>query len=62
MALRRLSGSRAQVDRRRELVRRGFTADAIRILNLSTEDELADVKRELFGGDDAPAATWMARL
>ena len=55
-----LSARRAQVAKRRDLVARGFSAQVVRGLNLSTEDELAQLEAEL-GGDDLDVLldTWM---
>jgi hypothetical protein len=54
---------RAQVTRRRELVARGVDSAVVRGLNLSTEEELADVEERLEDhfADSAPDS-WMKRV
>jgi hypothetical protein len=58
-----LSARRMQVARRRDLVARGFNVSAIRGLDLSTEEALAQAEAELRGedSDDAPD-TWMTPI
>lgn len=54
-----LAAARNQVAQRRELIARGFSPAVVRILHLSTEEELTRVEAELFGDDsDAPPDTW----
>lgn len=59
LALCRLSAARAQVDRRRDLVEKGFDATVIRHLSLATEDDLARAEEDAFGDDDHLPSTWM---
>ena len=55
-----LSAKRAQVARRHDLVARGFSSAVIRGLNLSTDEELANLESELSGGDpNTLPDTWM---
>jgi hypothetical protein len=58
MALCRLSAARAQVERRRELTEKGFTASVIRPLQLATEEELALAEEDALGEDDDLPPTW----
>ena len=58
----KLSATRAQVARRRDLTSRGFDQTVIRSLHLATEEELARVEAELRGDDEEPPPTWMKRL
>lgn len=58
-----LSAARMQVARRRDLVARGFSPAVIRSLDLSTEQELADVHTRFHDRDlDDPPHTWMNRI
>jgi hypothetical protein len=57
MALCRLSAARAQVHRRRDLLEKGFSAPAIRALQLATEEELASAE-EAFADEDEPPLSW----
>jgi hypothetical protein len=59
LALCRLSATRAQVAYRRDLVTKGFNATVISELGLPTDEELARVEEEVYGGDDEPPPTWM---
>lgn len=55
-----LIAKRAQVARRKDLVARGFSAQVIRGLNLSTEEEVAELEAELNGRDPSGLPdTWM---
>jgi hypothetical protein len=54
MALCRLSATRAQVARRRDLVEKGFSAPVIRGLQLATEEELARAEEEFLGDEELP--------
>jgi hypothetical protein len=56
MALCRLSATRAQVARRRDLVEKGFSATVIHGLRLATEEELTQVEEEVLGDDDLPTS------
>jgi hypothetical protein len=58
MALCRLSAGRAQVARRRDLAEKGFSAEVIRTLQLSTEEELARAEQEVLGEDDELPSSW----
>ncbi|MFV8048835.1 hypothetical protein [Mycobacterium sp. 48b] len=58
MALCRLSAARAQVDRRRGLIEKGYSASVIDPLKLATEDELARAEDEALGEEDDPPPTW----
>lgn len=58
MALCRLSAARAQVERRRELTEKGFTASVIRPLALATEEELSRAEEVVMGDADGLPATW----
>jgi hypothetical protein len=58
-----LSGQRAQVARRRELIASGAGAAVLRALKLSTEEELAETVQALHGeGPDDLPESWMVRL
>jgi hypothetical protein len=58
-----LSARRMQVARRRDLVARGFSPSAIRSLDLSTEEALAQAEAELRGEDsDGAPDTWMTPI
>jgi plasmid stability protein len=60
LALCQLSALRLQVARRRALLRRGFSAAVIRVLNLATEEDLAKAEEAAVPGDDeGPPETWM---
>lgn len=61
LALCLLSAKRAQVAHRRELAEKGFAANAIRGLNLATEEELAEAEAALRGGqdEDGPPGSWL---
>jgi hypothetical protein len=59
MALCRLSAARAQVERRRELIEKGFSAAVIRPLGLATEEELTRVEEDALGDEDDLPPTWM---
>ena len=58
MALCRLSAARAQVARRRDLVEKGFSAEVIRGMQLTTEDELARTEEEVLGDEDELPSSW----
>ncbi|MCG7607440.1 MULTISPECIES: hypothetical protein [Mycobacterium] len=58
VALCRLSAARAQVERRRELVEKGYSASVIDPLKLATEDELARAEDEVLGDEDGLPTTW----
>jgi hypothetical protein len=58
MALCRLSASRAQVARRRDLVEKGFSAEVIHALQLTTEEELARAEEEVLGDEDELPPSW----
>lgn len=58
IALCRLSAARAQVARRRDLVEKGFSAEVIRGLQLTTEDELARAEEEVLGDEDELPSSW----
>ena len=58
MALCRLSAGRAQVSRRRELVEKGFSAEIILGLRLTTETELALIEEEVLGDEDDLPSSW----
>jgi hypothetical protein len=58
MALCRVSAGRAQVARRRDLVEKGFSAEIIRGLRLTTEEELALVEEEVLGDEDDLPPSW----
>jgi hypothetical protein len=59
----RLSAQRMQVARRRDLVARGFSPNAIRGLDLSTEEALTHAEAELRGEDsDGLPDTWMTPI
>ncbi|WAJ46383.1 hypothetical protein OK015_07920 [Mycobacterium sp. Aquia_216] len=58
-----LSARRMQVARRRDLVARGFGPNAIRGLDLSTEEALTQAEAELRGEDsDGVPDTWMTPI
>jgi hypothetical protein len=59
LALCRLSATRAQVAFRRDLVDQGYSPTVIGELGLPTDEQLAHVEEELYGGDDEPPPTWM---
>jgi hypothetical protein len=55
-----LAAKRAQVARRRALLARGTDPNAIRVLQLGTEEELARIRSELSGDEaDTAPGTWM---
>lgn len=58
MALCRLSAARAQVAQLRDLVEKGFSAEVIRGLQLTTEDELARTEEEVVGDEDELPSSW----
>jgi hypothetical protein len=58
MALCRLSAGRAQVARRRDLVEKGFSAQIIHGLGLTTETELAQIEQEVLGDEDDLPSSW----
>ncbi|MCW1821221.1 hypothetical protein A5731_22470 [Mycolicibacterium conceptionense] len=58
MALCRLSAARAQVQRRRELAEKGYSASIIDPLRLASEDELARAEDAVLGGEDDLPTTW----
>jgi hypothetical protein len=57
-ALCRLSAVRAQVEHRRDLVEKGFSATVIRGLQLATEEELTRVEEEVLGDEDDLPTSW----
>lgn len=58
MALCRLSATRAQVARRRDLTERGFDATVIRALQLATEDDLNHAEEQALGAEEELPSTW----
>jgi hypothetical protein len=58
MALCRLSATRAQVARRRDLAEKGFSTTVIHGLQLATEEELAQVEEEVLGDEDDLPTSW----
>ncbi|CQD22852.1 hypothetical protein BN970_05438 [Mycolicibacterium conceptionense] len=58
MALCRLSAARAQVQRRRELAEKGYSASIIDPLRLASEDELARAEDAVLGAEDDLPTTW----
>ncbi|MGV0815356.1 hypothetical protein ABQF34_25670 [Mycolicibacterium boenickei] len=58
LALCRLSAARAQVQRRRDLVEKGYSASVIGPMQLATEDELARAEDEVLGDEDNLPPTW----
>jgi hypothetical protein len=58
MALCRLSATRAQVARRRDLVEKGFSATVVHGLQLATEEELATAEEEVLGDDGDLPTSW----
>lgn len=58
MALCRLSAARAQVDHRRELAEKGYSASVVDPLRLATEDDLARAEDEVLGEDGDLPSTW----
>lgn len=58
LALCRLSATRAQVARRRDLVEKGFSATVIHGLQLATEEELARAEDEALGDEDDLPTSW----
>lgn len=58
MALCRLSATRAQVARRRDLVEKGFSAPVIRGLALATEEDLSRAEEEVLGDEDELPPSW----
>jgi hypothetical protein len=57
-ALCRLSAARAQVERRRGLVEKGFSAAVIRGLQLATEEELVSAEEDVVGDEDELPSSW----
>jgi hypothetical protein len=62
LSLCQLSAMRQQVERRRELLARGFTAAVIRDLRLATEEDLAAAEQRTRGDEEGPPETWMGSL
>jgi hypothetical protein len=58
MALCRLSAARAQVERRRDLVEKGFSAPVVHGLRLATEEELSRAEEEVHGDEDDLPTSW----
>ncbi|MDV3124030.1 hypothetical protein M1247_03825 [Mycobacterium sp. 21AC1] len=58
MTLCRLSAARAQVERRRNLTEKGFSASVIRPLGLATEEDLSRAEEEALGDEDDLPPTW----
>ena len=58
MALCRLSATRAQVARRRDLAEKGFSAPVIHGLQLATDEELARAEEEVHGHEDELPPSW----
>jgi hypothetical protein len=58
MALCRLSAARAQVERRRDLAEKGFSAAVIRGLQLATEEDLTRAEQEVLGDEDELPPSW----
>ncbi len=58
LALCRLSAARAQVERRRDLAEKGYSASVIDPLRLATEDELARAEEDVLGDEDDLPTTW----
>lgn len=59
MALCHLSATRAQVERRRDLVEKGFSIAVIQGLQLATEDDLTRAEEEALGDEDDLPPSWM---
>jgi hypothetical protein len=62
LSLCQLSAMRLQVQRRRELLARGFTPAVIRDLRLATEADLAAAEQKARGGEEELPETWMGSL
>jgi hypothetical protein len=58
LALCRLSATREQVARRRDLVEKGFSATVVHGLQLATEEDLARAEEEVFGDEDELPPSW----
>lgn len=58
MALCRLSAARAQVERRRDLAEKGYTASIIDPLQLATAEDLARAEDEVLGEEGELPSTW----
>lgn len=58
MALCRLSAARAQVERRRDLAEKGYSASVIEPLQLATAAELARAEDEVLGEEGELPSTW----
>ncbi|CRZ17760.1 hypothetical protein [Mycolicibacterium neworleansense] len=58
MALCRLSAARAQVERRRDLAEKGYSASVVEPLRLATEDELARAEDAVLDEEDDLPTTW----
>ncbi|WP_101949779.1 hypothetical protein [Mycobacterium sp. 3519A] len=58
MALCRLSATRAQVERRRDLAEKGFSAAAIHSLRLATEQDLAEAEAQAAVEEDELPTSW----
>ena len=62
LALCRLSATRAQVARRRELVEKGFDASVIRGLQLATEEDLNRAEQAALDDTEELPPTWMRSI
>ena len=59
LALCRLSALRQQIARRREILQQPYGAEAVRMMEMPTEEDLAAAEESVLGSDDEPPTTWM---
>jgi hypothetical protein len=62
LALCRLSATRAQVARRRDLVEKGFSATVVQGLQLATEEDLARAEEDALRDEDELPTSWRRQV